>query len=271
MSESKKGTVLVIDDEPDIRDIMCLHLAALNVKCIGAEDGEKALEIIRENRDSKSEPIDVVISDIMMPNMSGLIFLRHLKKEGLETPCIFVTSFPGLDTILQAFNLGAFDYVEKPIDGEIVKKLASEALKFSSEQKKFAELNTSQNQKQRIISQEMLPHLLQCESSLVKLKDKKVRVWELGYLFRAMQMLRKSFENLEELNLARYAFEFENLLIYLRVKADLINEERISLLKKIVEELKTLINNYADNNEDVRSNEVFKELLKFKEEVSGPK
>lgn len=122
-----KGTLLVVDDEAEIREIIEGCVAECGLTVLEAGDGEQALDVLKQNH------VDVVISDLMMPRMSGLDLLSEMREQRYLQPFIFVTAYPSQDSTVQALRLGAFDFVEKPFNSGELKALLREALRVSSE------------------------------------------------------------------------------------------------------------------------------------------
>lgn len=100
--------VLVVDDEQIVLDSAHRHLRHDNYelhKALSAMEGMKLIE---------SESIDVVLTDLMMPEMDGLEFLKVIKEKHPRIPVIMITGYATINTALQSMQLGAFDYVAKP-------------------------------------------------------------------------------------------------------------------------------------------------------------
>ncbi|OGJ85741.1 MAG: hypothetical protein A2268_09060 [Candidatus Raymondbacteria bacterium RifOxyA12_full_50_37] len=107
---SQVPCILVVDDEADIRDLICFHVEKDGLKALTAGNGEAALSIIWDER------IDLVILDLMMPGMNGLEVLQSVRenKRTAKLPVILLTAkATEVDKII-GFNLGADDYVTKP-------------------------------------------------------------------------------------------------------------------------------------------------------------
>lgn len=105
--------VLLVEDEADSMDLLqetLLSLNSLSWQFFTATQGREALHILNQ------QPIDLVLADILMPEMSGLEMLRHMNDAGIWIPCIFVTSLQRRDAGIEAMRLGAFDFIEKPLD-----------------------------------------------------------------------------------------------------------------------------------------------------------
>jgi diguanylate cyclase (GGDEF)-like protein len=105
-------TLLLVDDDAMNRDALARRLARSGYTVLTAESGSAALRMIRERR------IDAVLLDVMMPGMSGLETLRQLRemRSVADLPVIMVTAKDQSDDVVEALDLGANDYVTKPID-----------------------------------------------------------------------------------------------------------------------------------------------------------
>lgn len=120
-----KSMILIVDDEQDSLDVLLetiQSIAEIKADFQLADNGMDALEILR------TEPIDLVLADILMPNMSGLEFMQQAGQEGKYQPFIFVTACQARDTAIQAIRLGAFDFIEKPILREKIEAPIKKAL-----------------------------------------------------------------------------------------------------------------------------------------------
>lgn len=104
--------VLVVEDDVNILKLMKIRLtkSGFNVYC--ASNGEEGLSVLRK------EEIDVVVADVMMPLMDGFEMIENARAEGKAMPIILVTAKESLDDKKTGFNLGADDYMVKPIDHE---------------------------------------------------------------------------------------------------------------------------------------------------------
>lgn len=113
----KRATLLVVDDMPD-NLLMLSHLFKNEYRVRTAQSGEKALSICQSN-----DPPDLVLLDIMMPIMDGFEVARRMREHPTSEsiPVIFVTAMTGEDTRLAGLALGAIDFVNKPIDPDVLK------------------------------------------------------------------------------------------------------------------------------------------------------
>jgi len=112
--EAKKLRILVVDDDRMLLEAIAYTLESDGFEVITADDGFQALDIIQ-----KQEPLDLIISDIMMPNMTGLGLLSLLKKFYFDTvPVILMSTLDKKEVILSAMKLGAHDFILKPFNLE---------------------------------------------------------------------------------------------------------------------------------------------------------
>jgi two-component system OmpR family response regulator len=104
--------ILVVDDEPGIRDLICDALNMSNFKTYQSPDGLSALSSIRRDR------FDLLILDINMPKLDGLSLLEKIRNEGSETPAILLSARGERLDINQGLKIGADDYMTKPFSIE---------------------------------------------------------------------------------------------------------------------------------------------------------
>ncbi|MEW9503159.1 response regulator transcription factor [Jeotgalibacillus marinus] len=104
-------TILLVDDEQRMLDLLSLYLSPLGYKCIKASSAIDALEYLESN------PADLILLDVMMPEMNGWEACREIKKYW-ETPIIMLTARSEKPDIVKGLNIGADDYILKPFDDE---------------------------------------------------------------------------------------------------------------------------------------------------------
>jgi CheY-like chemotaxis protein len=110
MKKSEPRTILIVDDEEQNRRIYAEILSDLGYRTIEEPDGESALMTIRAGNTS----VDLVIADYRMPGMNGLEFIESLRSMMPTVPMIMVTAFANVESYLQSFSLGVFEYMNKP-------------------------------------------------------------------------------------------------------------------------------------------------------------
>ncbi len=105
--------ILLADDEPFILDMLSYNLREAGYEVIEAADGAEALEKIKHNSP------DLILLDIMMPILSGIDVAEMLNKSDNRIPFIFLTAKSDEDTEVQCFELGAYDFISKPIKPKV--------------------------------------------------------------------------------------------------------------------------------------------------------
>ncbi len=108
MADDLRIRLLIVDDEQSIRKLCMTVGEGLGYACMEAESGEAALALLEEL------PAHMVLTDLVMPNMSGLEFLEKLKKLLPRTEVAVMTGHGSVETAVQAMKLGAYDYISKP-------------------------------------------------------------------------------------------------------------------------------------------------------------
>jgi two-component system response regulator AtoC len=106
--EDLRVRLLIVDDEQSIRKLCITVGEALGFICLEADSGESALTLLEE------QPVHMILSDMVMPHMSGLEFLERAKKLLPRTEFALMTGHGSIETAVQAMKLGAYDYITKP-------------------------------------------------------------------------------------------------------------------------------------------------------------
>ncbi len=109
------GQILVVDDEENIRDVLANYLESMNYNVVTAQDGQDAL-----NKYNKGE-FELIISDLLMPNIDGLELLKRIREMDKEVIFLMITGYPSIETAVDAIKKGAYDYITKPFHMEDVK------------------------------------------------------------------------------------------------------------------------------------------------------
>lgn len=106
----KDATVLLVDDEPDLRSIIAEWFRREGCNLLVAEDGAQALSFISAN------PIDVVVSDVRMPVMDGITLLKKVKVSGYKSSVMFVSGFTDVIKPRESYDLGVEAVMSKPVE-----------------------------------------------------------------------------------------------------------------------------------------------------------
>src|ERR1700730_12283571 len=116
------ANILIVDDEHGMRQFLTDLFQRDGHSIRVAENGQRAMELLRQ------QAVDVIISDVKMPDMGGIDLLRVARELHPEIEVIMMTAFASEDTAHEAFLLGAFDFVHKPFDNEVLKEKVARAL-----------------------------------------------------------------------------------------------------------------------------------------------
>jgi DNA-binding NtrC family response regulator len=119
------ANILIVDDEKKIRHLLSIMLERAGHHIIQAEDGFEALQLL------ESTPVDIVITDIRMPKMSGLEMLKRIKTSGHACPVIFITAFATVESAVEVMRSGAADYITKPFEEERILLTVERTLNIS--------------------------------------------------------------------------------------------------------------------------------------------
>ena len=124
MSDSGRGSILIVDDEPMVLDSLRLLLEQFGYQVAPCANGPKAIEEFGRRK------VDAVLSDIKMSGMSGLDLLGRLKTMDPEVPVILITAFAEVDIAIEAVRKGAFDFIVKPYRPEQISHSVEKAVRF---------------------------------------------------------------------------------------------------------------------------------------------
>ncbi len=119
----KRPRVLLVDDEPDLLDLLELDLSRLGLNC------ERALSVAEAMKRLRTSSFDLCLCDMRLPDGEGLDVVRHIAERHPRTPVAVITAFGSAENAVAALKAGAFDYVEKPVTPEKVRSLVRSALR----------------------------------------------------------------------------------------------------------------------------------------------
>jgi CheY-like chemotaxis protein len=128
---TSQGTVLLADDDKDLRSAIESVLVSEGYSVLEACDGSRALEMLASAADKRGPLPDVVILDFVMPGFSGLGILRVLRRFERPPPTIIITGFPDPSVTRLAQGLGAFRVLRKPINEGDLRAVVKEAVAWA--------------------------------------------------------------------------------------------------------------------------------------------
>jgi two-component system, NtrC family, response regulator PilR len=124
LNERKLPRVLIVDDEPDILELLELTLLKMGLDVDRASNVQQALHCLAQQH------YDLCLSDMRMPDGDGLSIVRHIAEHQLDTPIALITAHGNLDNAVSALKAGAFDYLSKPVSLDQLRSLVKAALKL---------------------------------------------------------------------------------------------------------------------------------------------
>src|SRR5258707_485309 len=120
--DRRRPRILVVDDERSMRELLAIVLRREGYEVLLADNGRAAIDLLER------ETVDVLISDIKMPDVSGVEVLRAAKRIDQDILGIMITAFASTETAVEAMRLGACDYLSKPFDIDLLKMKVREKI-----------------------------------------------------------------------------------------------------------------------------------------------
>lgn len=118
---------LIVDDEPDIRELLEITLNRMKLDTYAAANITDAKALLQAHR------FDLCLTDMRLPDGNGIQLVEHIQQHYPKIPVAMITAYGSMDTAIQALKAGAFDFVSKPIDLSILRDLVDSALKLSGD------------------------------------------------------------------------------------------------------------------------------------------
>jgi two-component system response regulator PilR (NtrC family) len=119
---SPRQKVLIVDDEPDIRELLEITLGRMKLDTCCARNAGEALSLLQR------EAFDLCLTDMRLPDGSGLELVQHIQQRYPQVPVAMITAYGSLDTAINALKAGAFDFLTKPVDLSRLRELVTSAL-----------------------------------------------------------------------------------------------------------------------------------------------
>jgi two-component system response regulator PilR (NtrC family) len=121
----KMPVTLIVDDEPDIRELLEITLNRMQIKTYTAENLAIARELLAIHS------FDLCLTDMCLSDGDGLDLLEYINSSGLQLPVAVITAYGNMDTAIKAMKKGAFDFVSKPVDLATLRQLVNHAIQLS--------------------------------------------------------------------------------------------------------------------------------------------
>ncbi len=119
---------LIIDDEPDILELLAITLGRMDIECTTATNIQEAQYLIQQKE------YQICLTDMRLPDGNGIDFVSYIQKYKPQVPVAVITAHGNMESAIQALKAGAFDFVTKPVDLPVLRKLVETALKLSFEE-----------------------------------------------------------------------------------------------------------------------------------------
>jgi two-component system response regulator PilR (NtrC family) len=119
-----RQTVLIVDDEPDIRELLEITLNRMGLDTLSAADLGQAHDILDDGA------IDLCLTDMKLPDGNGISLVEHIQEHHAQMPVAMITAHGSVDTAITALKAGAFDFISKPIELDNLRKLVNTALRL---------------------------------------------------------------------------------------------------------------------------------------------
>jgi len=121
----EKHIALIVDDEPDIRELLDITLSRMNIKTVSAENITQAKDLLDK------QTFDLCLTDMRLPDGNGIELIKYIQENISSLPVAMITAHGNMEYAIEALKSGAFDFVSKPVDLNILRSLVNTALKLS--------------------------------------------------------------------------------------------------------------------------------------------
>jgi len=211
-----RGEILVVDDEPAVVELLLNCLAVAGYRGTGASTAAEALELLRWR------PFDVMLCDLLMPQMSGLELMVKARLDAPDMAMVVVTAVSDIDTAIRSMRLGAYDYLVKPISpGDVVLRVAS-----AMEMRRHV-LETRQAQQRLQTGYSRLQRMAEVKDNLVQMLVHDLKA-PLSSAMGYMELIeRKTGESFSERQLRYLQQAYASCKEVLRMTATMLDVSRL--------------------------------------------
>ncbi|MCW9000194.1 MAG: sigma-54 dependent transcriptional regulator, partial [Kangiellaceae bacterium] len=164
---SNSPTALIVDDEPDILQLLGITLSRMDIDSHKAENLGQAYSLLNEKK------FDICLTDMRLPDGDGIELIDYIQKNHPELPVALITAHGNMEIAIEAMKAGAFDFLSKPVDLNSLRNLVSSALKLNTESKNASK--TSSKIKKQLIGD--TPIMKQLKSTIIKLARSQAPVY----------------------------------------------------------------------------------------------
>ena len=122
----KNKTVLLVDEDREFSKAMKKYLDKLGCNTVMAGDGRKAIDFLSEHA------VDLIISEVRTAELCGIELMEEIKRRRIDTPVIFLTAHGEVESFMDLMNMGAFEYLNKPVKEQEILRVAQRAMEIQS-------------------------------------------------------------------------------------------------------------------------------------------
>lgn len=133
----KKPLALITDDEPDIRELLSITLKRMGIESLHAENLSTAYALLEHHE------FDICLVDMRLPDGNGIELISHINTHHPQLPAAVITAHGNMDSAIEALKAGAFDFLSKPVDLDVLRSLIKNALKLTEQKIDQANASTS--------------------------------------------------------------------------------------------------------------------------------
>ncbi len=133
-----KLEILIVDDEPDIRELLEITIGRMGLKTAAADSVAAALTLLKKHE------FALCLTDMKLPDGNGMEIIQHIQQHAPQTPVAMITAFGNVETAIGALKAGAFDFITKPIDLERLRSLIQTSLRLEDGSEPVGYSNTAQ-------------------------------------------------------------------------------------------------------------------------------
>lgn len=185
------GTILVVDDDADIRDILRDSLNSLGFRVLTASNGQECLDLFEK------EGPDLLLLDIEMPDKSGIEVLKEIRRRGSDATVIMITAYGTIERAVQAMKDGAFDFITKPFELDHIAIVVEKALERERLKRGFEIFAEEAGERYRLIGGKS-PKMSQAIEIAKKAATSKSTVLLLGESGTGKEVFARSIHNWSE-------------------------------------------------------------------------
>jgi len=131
----KKHIALIVDDEPDIRELLDITLSRMNIKTYSAENITQAKDLLNQHHFDlcltdmlNQHHFDLCLTDMRLPDGNGIELIKYIQENISSLPVAMITAHGNMEYAIEALKSGAFDFISKPVDLNVLRNLPNQLI-----------------------------------------------------------------------------------------------------------------------------------------------